>query len=198
MALTQILFWNISSFLFRHAVMKTADVNKNNSCQCNAEVTVCGCSASAAFAAQYGTNILLICATGSSFVGSCKRMALPPRKLPFLEPGALVQTHEISSSKPLWLIARCYRHRIAPREMKNLRPSESTLRWISCCSGKNDMRFTHSVTTSQGCNITQQNSTEKSAMSHACQLFLVLAAQPNNRAELSFALLPYSCQYSIF
>lgn len=53
--LTWILFLNIS-FLFPYATMKTADVNKNSSCQCNTESTVCGYSPAAAFTAQYGTN----------------------------------------------------------------------------------------------------------------------------------------------
>lgn len=53
--LTWILFLNIS-FLFPYATMKTADVNKNSSCQCNTESTVCGYFPAAAFTAQYGTN----------------------------------------------------------------------------------------------------------------------------------------------
>lgn len=137
--------------------MKTADVNKSTSCQCNSEMVVCGCSAPAAFAAQCGTNILLICTTGCSSVGSCKRRELPPGKLPFLELGAQVQTHEISFSKLFWLNARCCKRGFAPREMKNLRPCSVDLMLLR----KNDMRFMYSVTTSQGCSIMQQSTTEK-------------------------------------
>lgn len=173
--------------------MKTADVNKSSSCQCNSEMMVCGCSAPAAFAAQCGTNILLICTTGCSSVGSCKRRELPPGNLPFLELGAQVQTHEISFSKLFWLNARCCKRGFAPREMKNLRPCSVDLMLLR----KNDMRFMYSVTTSQGCSIMQQSTTEKSATSYACWLCLLLSAQPNTGAELSFALLPYSCYFLI-
>lgn len=52
------LFLNISFFLFPYTTMKTADVNKNSSCQYDVELTACGYSPAAAFTAQYGTNIL--------------------------------------------------------------------------------------------------------------------------------------------
>lgn len=83
-------------FLFPYGMMKTADVNKNSSCQCDVEFTVCGYSP-AAITAQYGPTVC------SGVLGLHKRRELSPSKLSFPELGVVVQTGGIPFSKPLWL-----------------------------------------------------------------------------------------------
>lgn len=48
----------LNIFLFPYVMVKTADVNKNSSCQGNVKLTVCGYFPAATFTAQYGPNIL--------------------------------------------------------------------------------------------------------------------------------------------